>query len=139
MRTSSTSRNDRRRRSTATTALACVTIAAARLAAAPAIAAGMDSVRFGDARGVSFVRRWALLVLWVSLLQAGYAAFLVLWTGRAAVWSVTVSLLAHAALYALTLGVILINGASGVLLADIGFQPTDNLAGGKAAIWCVCM
>jgi hypothetical protein len=135
----STTRNDRRRRSTATTGLACVTIAAALFAAAPAIAEVMDYVRFSDAPGVTFVSHWALLVLWVSLLQAGYGAFLILWPDRAAVWSVTVSLVAHAAIYALTLGVILINGASGVLLVDIGFQPTDKLAGGKAALWCVCM
>ena len=83
--------------------------------------------------------RWALLVLWVSLLQAGYGVFLILWLDRSAVCSITVSLLAHAAIYALILGVILISGMSGVLLADIGFQPTDNLAGGKAALWCLCM
>jgi hypothetical protein len=139
MRQSFTSRDDRGRRSTAATVLACATIGAALFAAAPGIIEVIDYIRFSGAPGVTFVSRWALLVLWLSLLQTAYGVFLLLWPDSAAVWSVTISLLAQGAIYALTLGVILINGARGVPLADVGFQLAGSVTAGKAVLWCVCM
>lgn len=137
--TTSKNRDNRLRHSTAATALGCATITAALCAAVPAIVEAIDYVRFSGAPGITFVGRWALLVLWLSLLQAAYGLYLILWPDRAAVWSVTISLLAHASIYALALGAILISGASGALIADNGFQLTGNAAAGKAALWCVCM
>jgi hypothetical protein len=119
--------------------LALATIAAALFAAAPAILDVVDYVRFSDAPGAAFVARWALMVLLLGSLQAAYGLYVILCPDWAAVWSVTVALLAHAGIYAMALGLILISSAGGTLLGQHGLQLTDRLAGGKAALWCICI
>jgi len=115
------------------------TVAAALFAATPAILEVVDYFRFSDAPGATFVARWALIVLLVSSLQAAYGLYLVLYSDWAAVWSVTISVLVHACIYAMALGLILISGTGGALLGQQGLQLADKAAGGKAALWCICI
>src|SRR4029078_4079354 len=105
----------------------------------PAILDVVNYVQFSDAPGAVFVARWALMVLLLSSLQAVYGLYLILCPDWAAVWSVTVSLLGHAGIYAMALGLILISSAGGTLLGHHGLQLTDRLAGGKSALWCICI
>jgi hypothetical protein len=115
------------------------TIAAALFAAAPAILDAVDYIRFSDAPGATFVARWALIVLLVSSLQVAYGLYLVFCPDWATVWSLTISLLAHAGIYAMALGLILISGTGGPLLGQHGLQLAGKADGGKAALWCVCI
>ena len=43
------------------------------------------------------------------------------------------------AIYAAVLGLVLLSPADGFLVGEHGLQLADKLAGGKAALWCLCM
>jgi hypothetical protein len=68
-----------------------------------------------------------------------YAVYLFQLPDWATVWVVTMFQLLLAAGYAAVLGMVLISDGDGFLVGPSGLQLADKLAGGKAALWCLCM
>jgi hypothetical protein len=86
-----------------------------------------------------FVARWALVLFFLGVVQLAYAVYLFQLPDWTSVWVVTVWLLVLAFGYAGVLGVVLISQADGFLVGPHGLQLADKLAGGQAALWCLCM
>jgi hypothetical protein len=86
-----------------------------------------------------FVARWALVLFFVGVVQLAYAVYLFQLPDWTSVWIVTMWLLALAFGYAGVLGLVLISQADGFLVGPHGLQLADKLAGGQAALWCLCM
>jgi hypothetical protein len=116
--------------------LAAALVAAALFSVAPAV---WDVVEFVQIAESAFVARWALMLFFFGVVQLAYAVYLFQLPDWATVWVVTLFSLATAALYAGVLGLVLLSPADGFLVGPQGLQLADKLAGGKAALWCVCM
>jgi len=119
--------------------LAAGTIGAALFSLVPAIGEVIEYIRFLDAPGSLFVARWALLLLLIGGLQVAYGTYLIQVPHWSTVWIVTLMLLSIAGLYAMGLAIVLIADPGGWLVGRDGLQLADKLAGGKAALWCLCM
>jgi hypothetical protein len=122
------------------------TLAAYQLAAALAAAALFsivpavwDVVEFLQVAESQFVARWALVLFFLGVVQLAYAVYLFQLPDWTTVWVVTLLSLALAATYAAVLGLVLLSPADGFLIGNHGLQLADKLAGGKAALWCLCM
>jgi len=120
-------------------ALAAATIAAALFGVTPAVLEVVEYVRFSDAPGATFVARWALVLLLLGLVQGAYGVYLLLTPDRISVWVVTMVLLGVAAVYAMGLAIAVVANADGWVAGNSGLQLGDELPGGRAALWCLCM
>lgn len=116
--------------------LSAALAAAALFSVAPAV---WDVVEFLQIAESQFVARWALVLFFLGVVQLAYAVYLFQLPDWATVWVVTLFSLATAAIYAGVLGLVLLSRADGFLVGPQGLQLADKLAGGKAALWCVCM
>ena len=118
--------------------LAAALVAAALLSVAPAVWDIVEYLR-AEELDTPFVARWALVLLFLGIVQLAYAVYLFQLPDWSSVWVVTVMLLLLAAAYACVLGMVLTSDANGFLVGPQGLQLADKLAGGKAALWCLCM
>jgi hypothetical protein len=84
-----------------------------------------------------YVARWAFLLLALGLVQIGYSVYLIQLPDWTTVWVVTLYALAMAAIYAMVFGLTLITSTDGTLVGVL--QLHDKVAGGQAALWCLCM
>ena len=116
--------------------LSAALAAAALFSVAPAV---WDVVEFLQIAESQFVARWALVLFFLGVVQLAYAVYLFQLPDWATVWVVTLFSLSTAAIYAGVLGLVLLSRADGFLVGPQGLQLADKLAGGKAALWCVCM
>jgi hypothetical protein len=116
--------------------LAGALAAAALFGVVPAV---WDVVEFLRTADSLFVARWALLVFFLGVVQLAYAVYLFQLPDWTSVWVVTLFSLALAAVYAAVLGLVLLSPPDGFLVGNSGLQLADKLAGGKAALWCLCM
>jgi hypothetical protein len=105
---------------------------------APAVWDLVEYIRIDDL-DAPFVARWALVLFFLGIVQLAYAVYLFQLPDWATVWVVTVLLLLMAAGYAAVLGMVLISDGDGLLVGPHGLQLADKLAGGQAALWCLCM
>jgi hypothetical protein len=118
--------------------LAAALVAAALFSVAPAVWDLVEYIRIDDL-DAPFVARWALVLFFLGIVQLAYAVYLFQLPDWATVWVVTVLLLLMAAGYAAVLGMVLISDGDGLLVGPHGLQLADKLAGGQAALWCLCM
>jgi hypothetical protein len=118
--------------------LAAALVVAALFSVAPAVWDLIEYVRIDDL-DAPFVARWALVLFFVGIVQLAYAVYLFQLPDWATVWVVTIFQLLLAASYAAVLGMVLISDGDGLLVGQYGLQLADKLAGGKAALWCLCM
>jgi hypothetical protein len=116
--------------------LAAALVAAALFSVAPAV---WDVVEFLQFTGSPFVARWALMLFFLGVVQLAYAVYLFQLPDWTTVWVVTLFSLLLAAVYAAVLGLVLLSPTDGFLVGNHGLQLADKLAGGKAALWCLCM
>jgi hypothetical protein len=114
--------------------LAAAMIAAALFAMIPAVWDVLEYLRIPNS---PFVARWAIVLLMLSLVQIGYSVYLVQIPDWATVWVITLYALAMAAVYAMVFGLTLITSTDGALVGAL--QLHDKVAGGQAALWCLCM
>ncbi|MDX1947092.1 MAG: hypothetical protein SFU86_16960 [Pirellulaceae bacterium] len=119
--------------------LAAALVVAALFSLAPAVWDVVEYVQFLDAVDAPSVARWALVLFFLGVVQLAYAVYLFQLPDWTSVWVVTMYSLLMAAIYAGTLGLVLISGADGWIVGEHGLQLADKLAGGKAALWCLCM
>jgi hypothetical protein len=119
--------------------LAAALLAAALLSSAPAVWDVMEYFRDVDPVEPHGIARWALLVLLLATVQIAYAFYLFQLPDWTSVRIVTLHALAMAAFYALALGGVLVSGAGSWVVGPDGWQLADQLAGGRAALWCVAM
>ncbi|MFN0018716.1 MAG: hypothetical protein ACKVP0_10690 [Pirellulaceae bacterium] len=115
-----------------------------QLAAAMVVAAlfsvfpsAWDLVVYVNGTSASPVGRWAIVLAMLGAVQVAYAIYLFQLPDWTTVWMVTLFALASAALYAMALGLTIISGEDGWLVRFL--QLSDKVAGGKAALWCLCM
>ncbi len=118
--------------------LAAALVVAALFSVAPAVWDLVEYIRI-DEFDAPFVARWALVLFFVGIVQLAYAVFLFQLPDWASVWVVTLFQLALAAAYAAVLGIVLMSDTGGLLVGPQGLQLADKLAGGQAALWCLCM
>ena len=116
--------------------LALAVAAAAVFSVVPAV---WDVVDFLRTVETTFVARWALALFFLGVVQLAYAVYLFQLPDWTTVWVVTLFSLVLAAVYAAVLGLVLLSPLDGLLVGDQGLQLADKLAGGKAALWCLCM
>ena len=118
--------------------LAAALVAAAVVSVVPAV---WDMVEYAKSAELDAppVARWALVLFFLAVVQLAYAVYLFQLPDWSSVWVVTVFLLVQAAGYAGVLGIVLISDQSGLLVGQQGLQLADKLAGGQAALWCLCM
>jgi hypothetical protein len=116
--------------------LSAALVAAALFSVAPAV---WDVVEFLQIAESQFVARWALVLFFLGVVQLAYAVYLFQLPDWATVWVVTLFSLVTAGIYAGVLGLVLLSPADGFLVGRQGLQLADKLAGGQAALWCVCM
>lgn len=114
--------------------LTAAVVAAALFSMVPAI---WDVVEYVQIVESQFVARWALVLLFLGIVQLAYAVYLFQLPDWASVWVVTLQSLALAGLYAAVLGLVLISREEGFFVRAL--QLHDKLAGGKAVLWCLCM
>jgi hypothetical protein len=119
--------------------LGATVIGAALVGIVPAAIEIADYIQYARGPGTIFVARWAFVLLLIGALEAAYGIYLIQLPDWSSARVVTAMLLAPAALYAMALAVVLIADPGGWLLGSAGLQLADRLAGGKAALWCVCM
>jgi hypothetical protein len=119
--------------------LAAGMVTAALFGMVPAVWEAVEYARYLDVAGSPQVARWALVLFLLGLVQTAYAVYLFQVPDWASVWVVTIYSLALAGAYAMTLGLVLISDIDGFLIGQHGLQLADKLAGGKAALWCLCM
>lgn len=119
--------------------LAGATIAASLFGAAPAVWEIVVHVQYLHAPGSSGIGRWALVVLLLGCVESAYAIYLLQLPDWTSVRVVAGILLCLAGLYAMGLAIVLIADPAGRLIGPGGLQLTDKLAGGRAALWCLCM
>jgi hypothetical protein len=100
----------------------------------PALIDIVDHLRSEESLGVG---RWAWVVLLVSLLQIAYALYVAQLPDWTSLWVASLQSLAVAAGYAAMLGFVVTSRADHWLLAFL--QLSDQLAGGRAALWCIAM
>jgi hypothetical protein len=116
--------------------LALALAAAALFSVVPAV---WDVVEFFRSAESIFVARWALALFFLGVVQLAYAVYLFQLPDWSSVWVVTIVSLALAGVYAAVLGLVLLSPPDGFLVGPSGLQLADKLAGGKAALWCLCM
>ena len=116
--------------------LAAALAAAALFSVVPAV---WDVMEFLQTADTTFVARWALALFFLGVVQLAYAVYLFQLPDWTTVWVVTLFSLALAAVYAAVLGLVLLSPPDGFLVGNAGLQLADKLAGGKAALWCLCM
>jgi hypothetical protein len=118
--------------------LAAALAFAALFSVAPAV---WDVIEYlqTDELDAPFVARWALVLFFLGVVQLAYAVYLFQLPDWTSVWVVTLWLLVLAFGYAGVLGMVLISQADGFLVGPHGLQLADKLAGGQAALWCLCM
>lgn len=114
--------------------LTAAVVAAAVFSMVPAI---WDVVEYVQIVESQFVARWALVLLFLGIVQLAYAVYLFQLPDWASVWVVTLQSLLLAGLYAAVLGLVLISREEGFFVHAL--QLHDKLAGGKAVLWCLCM
>ena len=119
--------------------LAAALVATALLSIAPAVWDVMEYFRQVDPVEPPGISRWALLVLLLATVQIAYAFYLFQLPDWTSVRMVTLHALAMSAFYALALGGVLVSGPGSWMVGPNGLQLADQLAGGKAALWCVAM
>jgi len=119
--------------------LAVYQLAAAMIAAAvfAMIPGAWDVVEHLTIPESPFVARWAFLLLTLGLVQIGYSVYLIQLPDWTTVWVITLYALAMAAVYAMVFGLTLITSTDGTLVGAL--QLEDKVAGGQAALWCLCM
>jgi hypothetical protein len=118
--------------------LAAALAAVALFSVAPAAWDVVEYLR-SEELDAPFVARWAFVLFFLGVVQLAYAVYLFQLPDWTSVWVVTVWLLVVAAGYAGALGLVLISEADGFLVGPHGLQLADKLAGGQAALWCLCM
>lgn len=116
--------------------LAAVLAVAALFGVAPAV---WDVAEYLQIAESPFVARWAFVLLFLGVVQLAYAVYLFQLPDWTSVWVVTLFSLVSAAGYAAVLGLVLVSSADAFLIGSQGLQLADKLAGGKAALWCLCM
>ena len=121
--------------------LAAALIGAALFSMAPAAWDVVEYVQnlseFDDGLGHNVIGRWALVLFFLGVVQLAYAVYLFQLPDWTSVWVVTLYSLLMAAIYAGVLGLLLISPEDGVVVR--GLDLAHKLAGGKAALWCLCM
>ena len=78
-----------------------------------------------------FVARWALVLLFLGVVQLAYAVYLFHLPDWSTVWVMTMFLLMLAAGYAAMLGMVLISDADGLFVGGIRQRLSDKLAGAR--------
>jgi len=116
--------------------LAAALVCAALFSVIPAVWDVVEYLRFAES---PLVARWALGLFFLGVVQLAYAVYLFQLPDWTTVWVVTLFSLALAAVYAAALGLVLLSPADGFVVGNHGLQLADKLAGGKAALWCLCM
>ena len=116
--------------------LVAALVAGAVFSVVPAV---WDLIEYLQVAESQFVARWALGLFFLGIVQLAYAVYLFQLPDWTTVWVVTVFSLFVAAIYAAVLGLGLLSPADGFLVGEYGLQLADKLAGGKAALWCLCM
>lgn len=96
-----------------------------------------DLFAYASGTSASPLGRWAIVLGMLGVVQVAYAIYLIQLPDWTTVWMVTLFALASAALYAMALGLTIISGEDGWLVRFL--QLHDKVAGGKAALWCLCM
>ncbi|MGI8977873.1 MAG: hypothetical protein ACR2FY_01465 [Pirellulaceae bacterium] len=96
-----------------------------------------DLFAYVSGTSASPLGRWAIVLGMLGAVQVAYAFYLIQLPDWTTVWMVTLFALASAALYAMALGLTIISGEDGWLVRFL--QISDKVAGGKAALWCLCM
>jgi hypothetical protein len=96
-----------------------------------------DLFAYAGGTSASPLGRWAIVLGMLGVVQVAYAIYLIQLPDWTTVWMVTLFALASAALYAMALGLTVISGEDGWLVRFL--QLHDKVAGGKAALWCLCM
>ena len=119
--------------------LAGAIVAAALLGIAPGVWDVMEYFRLADSVESPGIARWAHVVLMLGVVQIAYAVYLFQLPDWTSVWVVTLHSLAMGGLYALALGGVLVSGPGSWMVGPTGLQLADQVAGGKAALWCVAM
>lgn len=119
--------------------LAAATIAAALFSAAPGILEIAVAWRSAEPTMGFLPARWALALCWLALLQAAYGLYLWQWNDWASAKVVAVALVVLAGTYAGALAVVLFTDPRGWLAGSGGLEFADKLAGGRAALWCLCL
>ena len=114
--------------------LAAAMIAAGLFAMVPGIWDVVEHLTIPESQ---FVARWAFLLLTLGLVQMGYSVYLIQLPDWTTVWVVTLYALAMAAIYAMVFGLTLIASNDTALVSALQLQ--DKVAGGQAALWCLCM
>jgi hypothetical protein len=118
----------------ATCWLAVGLAAVALCGAAPAVLDILDHLRTEESPGVAV---WAYLALWIAVVQISYAVYLAQLPDWSSVWVGTLVTLAIAILYAMLLGLTYLSRPDSWLVQTLDL--TDQLAGGRAALWCLIM
>jgi hypothetical protein len=114
----------------------------AALALFSVLPAAWNVVEATRAAGRLEADRWALLVMWLALVQLAYAVYLVHLPDWASVWVVSVATLVLAAVYAMLLGVLLWSSGEGGVLALLGLDGAElyRTSGvDRRAVWCLAM
>jgi hypothetical protein len=114
--------------------LAAAVIVAALFSVVPSV---WDLFDYASGTSASPLGRWAIVLGMLGAVQVAYAIYLIQLPDWTTVWMVTLFALASAALYAMALGLTIISGEDGWLVRFL--QLSDKVAGGKAALWCLCM
>ena len=114
--------------------LAAAVIAAALFSLFPSV---WDLIDFLQNPQGAAVGRWAIVIGMLAVVQIAYAIYLIQLPDWTTVWMVTLFALGCAALYAMALGLTVISGKDGSLVHFL--QLSEQVAGGKAPLWCLCM
>jgi hypothetical protein len=83
--------------------------------------------------------RWALILGWLCLLQFAYGVYLWQWNDQASARVLAAALIGLAGAHAAALALVLFADPRGWLAGRGGLEFADKLAGGKAALWCLCL
>jgi len=120
-------------------ALAAARGAAALFSAAPVGFEIAEAIRLRDLDGGVSPPRWALVLSLIAMLQAAYGAYLWQLCDWASARVVAVALVGLAGIHADGLAIVLLADPRGWIAGDGGLQFAAELAGGRAALWCVCL
>jgi hypothetical protein len=114
--------------------LSAAMIAAALFSMIPAVWDVLEHLSIPESQ---YVARWAFLLLALGLVQLAYCVYLMQLPDWTTVWVITLYALAMAAIYAMVFGLTLITSTDGTLVRAL--QLEGMVAGGQAALWCLCM
>jgi hypothetical protein len=116
-----------------------ILVVAGLASATPAVGELVAALRDEGAGVVGSPARWALLLVWLALVQAAYGIYCWLWSEWSSWRMATAALVLQAGIYAALLAVILLADPHGWILGERGLQLTIALAGGKAALVCLTL